>query len=207
MTTTARHPLVEDYLARLRAEAARLPADQSRELVSDIDEHLDAALTQDSSEAEVRNVLDRLGTPHELVIEAGGSPVLPATTGTKWLSSPAGAIICLLSAEVLSLLLPITVPLWILGLVMMARAPVWSEREKWLGFLALGSGLPAAIVLLGAATMTVSTCSQVSVNGAVVRESCSGVNWVAVVAWTVTLGYLALQVFTVWRLVRSARRR
>ena len=34
-----------------------------------------------------------------------------------------------------------------------------------------------------------------------------GFNWAAVIAWTLTLGYLALQVFTVWQLVRSVRRR
>ena len=39
MTTTARHPLVEDYLRRLRTESARLPTDQARELLADIDEH------------------------------------------------------------------------------------------------------------------------------------------------------------------------
>jgi hypothetical protein len=204
MNTAARHPLVEDYLVRLQAEAARLPADQARELVADIDEHLQTALSQDASEAEVRNVLERLGTPGELVAEAGGAPTTPAVPHRS-LASPTGAILCLVLAEVLSLLLPLSVPLWILGLVMMARATVFTEREKWLGFLGLGSGFPLAFVLIGASLVTVTSCSQVTENGQVVSDSCSGVDPVTVVAWVLTIGYVALQAFTIWRLTRSAR--
>ena len=206
MTTASRHPLVEDYLTRLRAEAARLPADQARELVADIDEHVGAALGPASTEAEIRNVLERLGTPRELVTEAGGVPASPPS-GQKSFASPSGAIICLVAAEILSLLLPLSVPLWILGLVMMARATMWSEREKLLGMLGLGTGLPFALVWLAVSTMAVSSCAQVYENGRLVDDTCGGVNWVAVIAWSLTLGYLALQVLTVWRLVRSMRRR
>jgi uncharacterized membrane protein len=206
MTTAARHPLVEDYLARLRAEADRLPADQARDLVADIDEHLDAALSRDAGEAEVRNVLERLGTPSELVTEAGGAPLLP-TGASRFFASPTGAIICLLAAEILSPLLPISVTLWIIGLVMMARATVWTAREKCLGFVGLGSGLPAALIFLAASLMSARSCSQVYENDVLVKDTCSGVDPVAVVAWVLVVGYLALQVFTVWRLVRSMRRR
>jgi hypothetical protein len=204
MTTTARHPLVEEYLRTLRAEAGRLPEDQARELVADIDEHLDVALDQDSTEAEVRNVLERLGTPAELVAAAGPPPPTPEA---RSFASPTGAIICLIAAEILCLLLPVSVPLWLAGLVMMARAQVWTERQKWLGFVALGSGLPVAFVFLAVSTFAVRTCSQVYENGVVVQDTCGGFDWVALVAWGVTLGYLALQGFTVWRLVRAAKRR
>ena len=176
--------------------------------MADIDEHLGAALGPDSTEADVRNVLERLGTPRELVTDAGGAPAAPPS-GPKAFASPSGAIICLVAAEILSLLLPLSVPLWILGLVMMARATVWTEREKLLGMLGLGTGLPFALVWLAVSTMAVSSCSssQVYENGRLVGEACGGFNWAAVIAWTLTLGYLALQVFTVWQLVRSVRRR
>jgi hypothetical protein len=206
MTPATRHPLVEDYLTRLHAEASRLPTDQARELVADIEEHLQTALSQDVSEAEVRNVLERLGTPQELVTEAGGALPTPARA-QKSFASPGGAIICLLVAEVLSVLLPLSVPLWILGLVMMARATVWSERDKWLGFVGLGSGLPAALVFLGAGTVAARSCSGAIEAGVVVQDTCSGVDPVAIVAIGVTVAYIALQTFTVWRLVRSMRRR
>jgi uncharacterized membrane protein len=203
MTTTARHPLVEDYLKRLWAEAAQLPVDQARELVADIDEHLVAALPEGASEAEVRNVLERLGTPGELVAAAGGPPEERSRT----FASPTGAIVCLVAAEVLCLLLPMSIPLWILGLVMMARAQVWSDREKWLGMIGLGSGFPVAIVFLAASTLAMRSCTSWATSDGASGSTCGGVDWVAIVAWTVALGYVALQAFTIWRLVRSARRR
>jgi len=203
MTTAARHPLVEDYLKRLWAEAARLPVDQARELVADIDEHLLAALPHDASEAEVRNVLDRLGTPGELVSEAGGdTPV-----ARKPLVSPVAALWCLVIAELTFILIPIAAVFWAVGLVFVFRATVWSQREKLVGLLALGTGFPAAFLFFGVSLLTVSSCSQVHENGRLVQDSCSGVDPVTVVAWVVTLGYVAFQAVTMWRLVRSARRR
>ena len=203
MTTTARHPLVEDYLKRLWVEAARLPVDQARELVADIEEHLVAALPQGASETEVRNVLERLGTPRELVSEAGGPP----EEGSRSFASPTGAIICLVAAEILFVLLPVSIPLWIVGLVMMARTQVWNERQKWLGFLGLGSGFPAVFAFGVAATLSTRSCTSWSSSDGTSGSTCGGVDWVAIAAWTLTLGYLALQAFTIWRLVRSAQRR
>ena len=207
MNTAARHPLVEDYLCRLRTEAARLPRDQAEGLVADIDEHLEAALGEDPSEAEVRNALDRLGSPEELVAEAAGPAGATSGPRAKPFASPTGAVVCLVAAEVLCLLLPVSVPLWIIGLVLMARATVWTEREKWLGFLGLGSGFPVVFVSLFLSVIAVRGCSQVYENGRLVSDTCSGVDWVAVVVWSVTVGYLAFQVFTIWKLVRSMRRR
>ncbi|MEO6512246.1 MAG: hypothetical protein ABIO16_14705, partial [Nocardioides sp.] len=125
----------------------------------------------------------------------------------KTFASPVGAIVCLLAAEVLCVLLPVSIPLWIIGLVMMARAEVWSERDKWLGFIGLGSGFPVAFVFLAVSTLAVRSCSSWSSSDGTSGSTCGGTDWVAITAWTVTLGYLALQAFTVWRLVRSARRR
>jgi uncharacterized membrane protein len=204
MTTAARHPLVEDYLKKLWAEAARLPVDQARELVADIDEHLLAALPQEASETEVRNVLERLGTPAELVDAASGTPVV-TPSGPKSFASPGGAIICLVAAEILSILLPLSVPLWIIGLVMMARATVWTERQKWLGMLALGSGFPVVTLLLMISTVTATSCSQVFENGQLVQDTCGGFNPVAAAFIGLTVAYFALQAFTIWRLMRSAR--
>ena len=141
MTTATDHPLVRDYLARLREESRRLPVDQARELEADITEHLQTALGQDPTEVAVRDALDRLGGPGELVSEAAGTPApTVAAPERRPFSSPVGAIGCLLAAELLSLLVPIALVLWVVGLVLLARATVWTEREKLLGFLGLGSG-------------------------------------------------------------------
>jgi hypothetical protein len=90
---------------------------------------------------------------------------------------------------------------------MMARAQEWTHREKWLGMIGLGSGFPAAIVFLAASTVAVRSCTSWSSSDGSSGSTCGGVDWVAIVAWTVTIGYVALQAFTIWRLVRSARRR
>jgi uncharacterized membrane protein len=61
--------LVRDYLTRLEAAAVRLPAGRRAELVGEIREHIDAGIAEagPSNEAAVRNVLDRLGDPEDIV--------------------------------------------------------------------------------------------------------------------------------------------
>ncbi len=66
------HPLVRDYLRRLDAACAALPAAQARELRDQIIAHLDEALPADAADDEVGAELARLGTPAELAAEAAG---------------------------------------------------------------------------------------------------------------------------------------
>jgi hypothetical protein len=70
--TVLEHPLVRDYLRRLDAACAALPAAQARELRDQIIAHLDEALPPDAAGDEVAAELDRLGTPAELAAEATG---------------------------------------------------------------------------------------------------------------------------------------
>jgi uncharacterized membrane protein len=81
VTTSARHPLVEDYLHDLERCAARLPRHQRDELVEEVREHLDAGLTEATSDAEIRNLLDSLGTPDEIVEEAAPRSSMEGPTG------------------------------------------------------------------------------------------------------------------------------
>lgn len=206
MTTAARHPLVEDYLRRLWVEAGRLPVDQARELVADIEEHLSAAIAPDATETEVRNALERLGTPSELVSAASTAPDLPSPAAAKKsFASPGGAIGCLVVAELVIFTGPIALGLWIAGLVMMARATAWTERQKWLGFLVLGSGFVVSILLVFSAVFVTSGCMSWESSDGSSGSTCGGVDRVAVVAWSVVIGYLALQAATTWWLLRRAR--
>lgn len=145
MMTTQTHPLVADYLERLRTESHRLPGEQARELVSDIEVHLAEALSPDADEVQVRQVLDRLGTPGELVDAAGGARVedgiaapvgSPAGTGRR----EAGAIILLVGATLSVIFWPLALVLWLVGLYLLLTAPRWSVGEKILGGLVLGAG-------------------------------------------------------------------
>ncbi|MGL5811549.1 MAG: HAAS signaling domain-containing protein, partial [Nocardioides sp.] len=143
MMTDHRHPLVAGYLDALATEVRRLPSDQARELMADIAEHLDAGVGDAANEAEVRNALDRLGTPRELVDAAaptsapGNEPARPG-----WIE--AGAVIGLLVAELLFVILPVSLVAWIAGLVLLAVSKVWTAPQKVLGFVGLGTGFVAA---------------------------------------------------------------
>jgi uncharacterized membrane protein len=57
--------LVADYLKRLEKELSDLSRARRRELVQEISEHIDEARSglEAQSEAEMRTLLDRLGTP------------------------------------------------------------------------------------------------------------------------------------------------
>ncbi len=68
--------LVEQYLARVEQATASLPQQSRDELLSDLREHIDAALAESpsKSEADVRAILERLGDPEEIAAAAGSSP-------------------------------------------------------------------------------------------------------------------------------------
>jgi hypothetical protein len=71
-------PLVEGYLRHLEAVASALPAYRREELLTEIRAHLAEALrpVPPGDEAAVRSVLDRLGSPEEIV--AAAADPLPA---------------------------------------------------------------------------------------------------------------------------------
>src|SRR5207249_583831 len=62
-------PLIEGYLARLRAAAADLTLGARDELTEDVRAHIAEARTREAEEtdATILNILDRLGDPEELV--------------------------------------------------------------------------------------------------------------------------------------------
>ena len=56
-------PLIEDYLLRLVQAARVLPRGQAAELVDEIQAHINSALGEQASQADVLNVLDALSSP------------------------------------------------------------------------------------------------------------------------------------------------
>ncbi len=75
--------LVDGYLAELASAADGLPGGRGPELVAEVREHIETALAASttSDEATVRNVLERLGPPSEIVAAErdGDGPPSPAT--------------------------------------------------------------------------------------------------------------------------------
>ena len=63
MTASTLPPLATDWLDHLRTAADRLPAAERSDLVSEIEAHLMESIPPGASEAQVREVLDRMGDP------------------------------------------------------------------------------------------------------------------------------------------------
>ena len=82
--TVLEHPLVRDYLRRLDAACAALPAAQARELRDQIIAHLDEALPPGATDDEVAAELARLGAPAALAAEAAGP--IPRSPGARLLN-------------------------------------------------------------------------------------------------------------------------
>ena len=156
---TVTHSLVDDYLRRLEQEARVLPRRDQQELVAEIRAHVDAALRTDASEADVRNVLDELGTPTEIVAAAQPSPSGP-TRGAREVF----AVILLLFG---GLVLPLVG--WLVGVGLLLSSPLWSGRQKLLGILVWPGGL--SLVLLALLVRVGGTQSCVSVGS---LKTCSG---------------------------------
>lgn len=148
--------LVRDYISRLEAQAASLPAERRAELVGEVREHIDSALLEagHTDEVTVRNVLERLGPPEEIVAgEAppaapGGQPAGMATAAASappppWNVTADAAptwgpveviAITLLVLAWPALLLPYGLLLWVAlgigGLLLTWVSPAWSRGMK-----------------------------------------------------------------------------
>ena len=156
MTTT--HPLADDYLRHLERAARTLPRREREDLVADIRAHLDAGLTPDSSEADVRNLLDELGPPEDVV--GAAAPDRPATgRGAR---------------EVFALVLLVTglppVLGWLVGAGLLLWSPLWSARQKLLGILVWPGGY---VTLLGFGLVAERSCSGSSRPVGVVEDCVS----------------------------------
>jgi len=69
---TPENALVRGYLARLNAALAGLAAEERRQIMDGVEEHAATALAelQEPTDADVRNVLSRLGEPEAIAAEA-----------------------------------------------------------------------------------------------------------------------------------------
>ena len=178
MPDTHHQPLVADYLSRLDAAADRLPADQRAELVEGIREHLDSALTgvDQTNEAQIQAVLDRLGAPEEIVAAAvegeppswsgptaGGAQAAPAHGGSGIGVREIFAVILL---PIGGFILPVLG--WFIGLVLLWTSDRWTFRDKLIGTFVWPGGYLLPFVFGLSATRV---CSTDPSTGA---ESCSG---------------------------------
>ena len=167
MTRTA-DQLVDDYLRRLNRELADLPRARRREVVEEITEHIAearAALPVES-EADVRNLLDRVGDPSELAADARERFGLrPSRAGIREIA----AIVLLLVGGFLMFIG------WVVGVVLLWASDAWNTRDKLIGTLVVPGGLvlPLSLFVLAG---TGETCSGVidPRTRAVIERTCTG---------------------------------
>ena len=164
MTPTTPHPLVMAYLERLRRAAGGLDRGRREELVGEIEAHLAEAVGPDASEAEVRNALDRLGEPEEIL--AGEAPAAAADPrglrewAAIWLLLLGGLLACVG---------------WLAGVILLWSSQLWTTRDKWIGTLILPGGLALSLVVFGFGGITAEVCYTLDEPGAGrTQQSCSG---------------------------------
>jgi flagellar basal body-associated protein FliL len=121
MTTIETDRLVDAYLSRLEEAAAHLQRSRRAELIAEIREHIEAALREEAAgEVTVRNVLERLGPPEEIVEAAEPAPEAEQRSTGK-----------LEVAAMVTLVVPFIG--WLFGIAMVLISKAWSNREKAIG--------------------------------------------------------------------------
>jgi uncharacterized membrane protein len=131
MTAPHADPLIEGYLARLRAAAADLPSSVRDELIEDMRAHIAEARSREpqESDATILNILDRLGEPDAVVAEAGRRPEVFGSTQPGARPEPYQPGILEIASIVL---LPF---LWPVGVILLWISPAWKLRDKIIGTL------------------------------------------------------------------------
>jgi uncharacterized membrane protein len=150
MTVDSRR-ILDDYLGALEEELRGLSPSDRAEIILELREHYEEARRElvDPTEADLRNIVERLGPPAEIAAEARqrlGVTVPTAESGPASVAPPtppqtaaAGAL------EIAALIL--WVLWWPIGVILMALSPRWTRQEK---AMALVVELGVFAVLLGA---------------------------------------------------------
>jgi uncharacterized membrane protein len=156
--STSADRLVEDYLDRLERELADFPSARRRELVQEISEHIAEARAQldSESEADIRNLLDRMGDPADIATEARETPAAPPAPA----AAPAGRRSSVMDVAALILLLlgGVVFPVlgWFVGVVLLWISDSWTTNEKLIGTFVIPGGLALPVYLSLAGTHTES---------------------------------------------------
>ena len=153
-----RHREVGEYLRRLQRSMADLPAERRDEILAEIDEHIAELLSEHpaATDADVRNVLERVGDPEDIAAEARERlDVGPATWTTRqrasWTDIAAVTLLVLGFAMITPFYRPEGLAVaWGAAIVLMWISEVWSTHEKIRVTLVLPAGVLCAVAIQGA---------------------------------------------------------
>jgi uncharacterized membrane protein len=179
----------DQYIRRLEDELRDVPRARRRELVEEIEGHIEEGQAAGHPE---REILDQLGDPEDIAAEAR------ERFGVETKRMGALEILTVILLLVGGVILPVLG--WVVGVVLLWVSQAWTTRDKWVGTLVVpgGMALGLGIFLLGT---SVQECSG-EVGG---ELTCSGgdIAW----GWLILgIAGLAGPVFTMAYLINRARR-
>ena len=164
MTAPRAEQIVGGYLARLEAALAPVPEARRQELLEDVREHIAEArmALPDESDADLLNILDRLGDPADMAAAEIGREEPAPVSRPKSRGLEIAAIVLLLL-------------FWPVGVVLLWISDAWSTRDKLIGTLVPPGGYLGVFVLgpvfaLGTFTTVCRTVTDAA--GHVVSSSC-----------------------------------
>jgi len=161
--------LVETYLRDLGSALGDLPRERRSEVVDEVADHIAESRAQlaRESEAEIRNLLERIGDPEEIAAEARERfGIRPRGGGIREIS----AIVLLLVGGFLF------VVGWFVGVVLLWASEAWTTRDKLIGTLVVPFGLVPLLWALTFSLRAGESCSGVidPETGATLSETCTG---------------------------------
>lgn len=162
MTKTALDIVIDDYLQRLDRALRPLPDPRREQLVAEITDHVTAARNKldQPSEADIRNMLDRIGRPEDIAAEAIDGEPLPTRSRGSGLHESFAIALLLFGGFVF-------VVGWFVGLVLLWTSSAWRVRDKLIGTFLLPGGLFTVFFLLAGGLAFVSSttvCSSGTAN-------------------------------------------
>ncbi len=183
--------LVSDYLDRLESELAGIPRTGRREVLDEIEAHIQESLAEAHADDEVavRNVLDRIGEPADIAAEAR------ERFGVKQQKATWREIGALILLPFGGFLVPVIG--WFAGVVLLWVSDAWNTRDKLIGTLVLPGGFALPFFLLFLASGTGSGSGGGGGSSMSVWEIAK-----IVLAVAVLLSPLVVDGYLLWRLRR-----
>jgi hypothetical protein len=170
------HPLVAEYLRRLRRAAARLPPDRRAELVGEIEAHLADALDPGVTDAEALRVLRRLGPPEAIVAAEEPAAAAPARRRPRGRKEWLAMVLLLFGGFIAGFG-------WLVGAILLWSSRAWTSREKLIGTLVVPGGLVLPFYILHTTGVSSASCAGESAR-------CAPTN--TQIAWMVVVAILVL---------------
>jgi uncharacterized membrane protein len=153
-----RHREVGEYLRRLQRSMGDVPAERREEILTEIEEHIAELLAENpaETEADVRNVLERVGHPEDIAAEARERfDIIPVTRFRRPTASwtDIAAVTFLVLGSLMIVLLyhrEWMIVAWGTATVLLWLSDVWSVRDKILVTLVLPAAAFSAVAIQGA---------------------------------------------------------